>query len=183
MKKCANIGEAVIAAKLWLVRQAIPSPSETTGVARLFILKQENGVIYVIPRHYKMHGSTIKEKLILVSGKTHIGKLLMNDAHIHCSDISFELAKLYQKGYFVTHARSYFRKLQKDCFTCRRIRKASVQALMGANIQLQAAKNVHHLLWCSWTAWGTLKQKFLETTPGKFGFLSSHAVGQDSQFS
>jgi len=38
MKKCANIGEAVIAANQFLVRLGNPSEKESTGVARKFIL-------------------------------------------------------------------------------------------------------------------------------------------------
>ena len=42
----------------------------------------------------------------------------------------------------MTKNRSYFKKLQKTCATCCRIRKEAASALMGPNHQLQAARSV-----------------------------------------
>ena len=134
--------DACTRAKYFVLKLLTVSKAEISGIARQFMVSKEDGLNYVLPRNFMMNGKVVSEKLILVSINEKIGSLILNDCHVHCSSIGYEIAKMYSQGYYVTRNRHYLKKLQKTCSTCCRIRKQASMSLMGPNHQLQAAKNV-----------------------------------------
>ena len=47
---------------------------------------------------------------------------------------------MFQHGVFVIGYRKFFKKLQQNCFTCRRIRKQQMSSIMGPSWQLQGMR-------------------------------------------
>ena len=159
LKRISQFQQATEQAKYFLIGLAPVTQAEATGVGRQFNLESKENITYVIPRQQKMHGEIVKEKLILLSTKSEIAKKLLNDFHIHNADSQYEIAKMFQNGYYIIGARSYFKRLNRQCFTCIKIRKASVEALMGPSIQAQAAKNVPAMSICFMDILGPFKIK------------------------
>ena len=171
LKYVPTLAEGSTKAKHFILRMLQISKSELTGIERQFMVTNTDGLHYVMPRNYIMEGRSTAEKLILVSINERIGKTILNDCHTHCSSTGFEVAKMYQAGFYVTKHRGYFKKLQKSCFTCRRIRKEAVMALMGPNHQLQAAKNVPPFSIVFMDVLGYFKVRYSRNITGKLFIL------------
>ena len=148
------------------------SHSEITGIGRQFIVtKDDEGLWTVVPRNFFVNGKSIQKKLFLISINEKIGTAILNDCHIHCSNVGSEIAKMLSLGFYVTRNRCYFKKLQKTCTLCKRIRKEATSALMGPNHQLQAAKNAPPFAIVFMDVLGYFKVKKSRNVTGKLFIL------------
>ena len=134
--------EASEKAKIFLLNYSKISDEELSGMKRNYLVEKINSISYVKPRTLMIHGATKQHSLIAISISSPIAVKLLNDFHIHVSSPSYEIANMFQQGYFITKARNWFIKKQHSCFTCTKIRKLHVDALLGPSNHLQAAANV-----------------------------------------
>ena len=116
---------------------------EATGVGRQYLVEDgEDGLMYCLPRKMYHKGDITQQRLVLVSGRSEVGRALVTDLHIHCSGVGREIARMFQKGIFISRHRYLFKKLQLSCSFCRRLRKKQISATLGPNIQLEAARRL-----------------------------------------
>ena len=98
------------------------------------------------------------------------------DAHIHCSDPSQEIANLHRRGFFIPGARTFFKRYQNSCLTCRKIRHEAVQASLGVSRQLQAANSVPPLAISTWDIKGPLRAKISRNVSEKIYILTISCI-------
>ena len=148
------------------------SQSEISGVSRLYLVeKDDNGLFIAMPRNYKLKGQTIYEKLWIISSHEQISQKILYDCHIHCSNVGAEISKMMEKGFLVLKAATYFRRLSRDCITCRRIRKACSASLMGPNHQLNVAQCTPNFAVCYMDVMGYFKLKERKNFTSKLWIL------------
>ena len=137
--KVQNYNESEQKAKDFLLSQIQVSNKSKDGIKRQFVLhKSDKNYFFVLPRSFMKQGRIIQNKLVLVEGDTLLGRSIINESHIHCSHVGFEVAKMYSMGFYVTKNKYLFKRKQLSCHMCRIVRKERVNAVMGANRQDQA---------------------------------------------
>ena len=124
---------------------AAPSKEQISGVKRQFLVeekkdeKYKKGQVWCISRPFTLEGqNSHQRKLRLLDGTGLAGRSILRHLHIHCASSDTEMSRMYEMGVFCVGARRYFRKMQSDCFTCRRIRKIAVEQYQGESIQMKA---------------------------------------------
>ena len=124
---------------------AKPDDKQISGLRRQYKIEVVHNVnnaeeVYLISRPYQFDNRILQTKLRLLSGRTKIGRRILDDYHIHCCSTDRELAALHAAGLFLTDARNYLKKLQKTCKTCLRIRRTQMEASMGTSYQISASQ-------------------------------------------
>ena len=136
-----NVPDAVTAhkqARLMLLQHSKVTEKELSGARRQYYVFERNGLTMANTRPYIIDTKTVVDDLTVLSSRDPIAQSLLLDLHIHCASESYQVAKMLQQGYLIIGARSWFKSHNKKCGVCRRIRKESVQALIGASHQLNA---------------------------------------------
>ena len=154
--------------------------SELEGVKRQYKVTKEKSDLcdqfYLISRPFTLENREIQERLIFVSRNFFLAKHILLDAHIHCSDPSQEIANLHRRGYFIPGARTFFKKLQYSCLTCKRIRHQAVQASLGTSKQLESAQSVPPLSIAVWDVKGPFKCKISRNVTDKVYILTISCI-------
>ena len=140
--KVNSLVESLDVAKMFILSKLHLSAEEISGIKRQHkvIFDKENSLHYLIPRNYKVGGKVIEQKLILVSSKENVSKLILNDCHVHCSSIQHEISRMFSRGFYVLKCRKLFEDLQLSCTMCRRLRKVTWKHILGPTHSLQAAR-------------------------------------------
>ena len=154
--------------------------SEIEGVQRQYKVTKEKSDLcdqfYLISRPFIFGNKEISERLIFVSREFFLAKHILMDAHIHCSDPSQEIANLHRRGFFIPGARTFFKRYQNSCLTCRKIRHEAVQASLGVSRQLQAANSVPPLAISTWDIKGPLRAKISRNVSEKIYILTISCI-------
>ena len=120
--------------KMELYNLAKPSTEQVEGVKRFFYVEKTDRGVFVLSRHFKLNRNILQQKMLLLDGKSLIGKKILHSLHVHISSSEKELSLMYEKGLFLIGARNFFRSQQKTCVTCKRIRQTTVLAKMGPTL-------------------------------------------------
>ena len=127
--------------KLYLLSLCKPTEESIQGMKRrYFVNSDDESNVALISRPYTLTERIVQDRMVLLD-LNEISKGLLNDLHIHTSNIEREYAKMIDQGYFVIGARKYFKKLQETCFTCKRIRKEAIRVRMGPSKSIEASKS------------------------------------------
>ena len=150
LPKCKNLFQALELAKKRLIQAASKNLTEKrlSGVRREFIVHEDEGIFYVLPRKYFHAGISVQDRLYLIDDLTSVGKGLLRDLHVCKSGLGSQIAKMINKGFYILRARYQFKRLSSSCPGCRRLKKLQVQALQGPSIQLQAFTNMKRMSVC-----------------------------------
>ena len=120
--------------KLELYKLARPTNEQIEGIKRYFYVEKSEEGVFILSRHFKLNRNILQQKMLLLNGKSLIGKKILHGLHLHLSSSEKELTQMYEKGLFLIGARDFFRSLQKKCLTCVRIRQTTVLAKMGPTL-------------------------------------------------
>ena len=133
-------------AKLTLLKSVKIGEDIVSGLRRSFRVMEEDGLWWVLPREFMQQGKVTQQRLILVDGRSQIGRALIKTIHTHVCGVSQEISKMYKSGVYITRHRHLFKKLQDECHMCRRLRRLNMETLMGPSHAVQASKNVPSFL-------------------------------------
>ena len=127
-------------ARQFLFSLAPPSADQISGLGRQYLIESEGKKTFLLTRPFKLGDRSVQKRLLLVDGKSVVGRQIIRSYHQHCSDTSRELARMSDSGLLITNARSYLRKIQSECKRCKRIRLSPAEELIGDNIQKEASE-------------------------------------------
>ena len=161
--KSNNRFEAQQDAKLIMIRSSPPEQDVIKGVRRQFLVTENSGVYYVLPRRLLLDQGSVQQKLVLVSGQSELGVAVLHDAHVHVAGVGAQIARMIQQGFFISGARNFFKRLSNSCLMCRRLRKKQLSQQMGNSIQAQVKRNFNHMEVIFTDVIGPLKRR----EPGK----------------
>ena len=161
--KSSNRFEAQREAKLIMIRSSPPEEDVIKGVRRQFLVTEDSGVYYVLPRRLLLNQGSVQQKLVLASGHSELGVSVLHDAHVHIAGVGAQIARMIQQGFFISGARNFFKRLSESCLMCRRLRKKQLSQQMGHSIQAQVKKNFNHMEVIFTDVIGPLKRR----EPGK----------------
>ena len=103
-------------------------------------MEPNNEGAVVVSRKFITDNSTTDFKFFVVDGHSVMGKALVNALHVHCMSEVRQHSKALDAGFYIVHGTSMWKKLNKECITCRRIRKFTVHPPLGDSLLLEAVK-------------------------------------------
>ena len=159
-------------ARLTLLRSVHINDDVVTGLRRSFRVEKSDDLWWVLPREYYSEGNVTQEKLILVDGRSEIGRSVIKMVHCHVAGVGREISQMYRAGVYVTHHRALFKRLQASCYTCRRLRRLNLETCMGPNHQVTASLNVASFVICYMDPCGPFRVDLGGSKVGKLFILS-----------
>ena len=171
-KREETLHSAMEKARLTLLRSVKIGEDVVSGLRRSFRVVKNDGLWFVLPRAYMEEGNETQQKLILVDGHSYIGQSIIRMLHTHVAAVGREISKMYKLGIYVTKNRHLFKKMQDNCYTCRRVRRQNLETIMGASHVDQASRNVGSMVICHFDPVGPMKLDLGGGILGKLFILS-----------
>ena len=147
--------------KLYFIAQ--PTESQIKNMEKKFVVQNEDDKKYLITRPFTVGEKEINFKYILLNGESNVGKSILKSLHIHVSSPEREYARMLDEGLMITRAKQYFRRLQRTCTECKRIRMETTQAKMGPSPVI-LAQTEGPFSNCCLDIWGPFKIKVTRNT-------------------